>query len=120
MSSMFVFRRRKKLERQPVAPSVAIESMEPRRLLSVVLHPNDQVLSYAASNSNVQGYTPDQIRHAYGFDQISFASGASADGAGQTIAIIDAYNDPNIAGDLKVFDSQFGLADAPSLKVVNE
>ena len=29
-----------------------------------------------------------QIRHAYGFDQIE------GNGTGQTIAIVDAYNDP--------------------------
>ena len=33
-------------------------------------------------------------------------------GAGQTIAIVDAYNDPNIVADLKVFDAEFGLAAA--------
>ena len=32
---------------------------------------------------------------------------------------MDAYNDPNIAADLKTFDSKFGLATA-SLKVVNQ
>ena len=35
-------------------------------------------------------------------------------GAGQTIAIIDAYDDPNIVGDLHQFDLQFGLHDPPS------
>ena len=37
----------------------------------------------------------------------------------QTIAIVDAYNDPNIVSDLQVFDQQFGLS-AASLKVVNQ
>ena len=41
-------------------------------------------------------------------------------GAGQTIAIVDAYNDPNIVADLKVFDAEFGLAAPPSFKVVNQ
>jgi hypothetical protein len=49
------------------------------------------------------GYTPGQIRHAYGFDQIN------GDGTGQTIAIVDAYDDPNIFKDLDVFDSTFGI-----------
>ena len=40
------------------------------------------------------------------------------DGTGQTIAIIDAYDDPNIAGDLAAFDTQFGLTAPPSFTKV--
>src|SRR5580658_4709605 len=40
-------------------------------------------------------FNPSQIREAYGVDQISF-NGTAGDGSGQTIAIIDAYNDPDI------------------------
>lgn len=50
------------------------------------------------------GLFPKSVVHAYGFDQIS------NQGAGQIIAIVDAYDDPNIESDLGVFDSQFGLA----------
>jgi hypothetical protein len=71
-----------------------LEELEPRNLLSVL--------------------TPMQIRHAYGFDQISFSNGAKGDGTGQTIAIVDAYDDPNIGADLAHFDSTFGLPDPPS------
>ena len=48
-------------------------------------------------------FTPAQIRHAYGFDQIT------NQGAGQVIGIVDAYDDPNAESDLGVFDAQFGL-----------
>ena len=47
--------------------------------------------------------TPSQVRHAYGFDQIS------DQGAGQIIGIVDAYDDPNAEADLGVFDARFGL-----------
>ena len=40
-------------------------------------------------------------------------------GAGQTIAIVDAYNDPNINSDLAAFDKQFGLSAPPSFTVDN-
>ena len=43
----------------------------------------------------------------------------TGNGAGQTIAIVDAYNDPNIASDLATFDAKFGLP-AANLKVVGE
>jgi hypothetical protein len=65
----------------------------------------------SVTNANPVGYHPDQIRHAYGFDQINFtgASGQTVqgDGSGQTIAIVDAYDDPKIFSDLDVFDKTF-------------
>ena len=62
-------------------------------------------------------FTPAQIRHAYGVDQILFGS-VQGDGTGQTIAIIDAYHNPNAWADLQVFDQQFGLPDPPSFRQV--
>lgn len=65
------------------------------------------------TNPTPVGYEPSQIQTAYGFNQISFSNGAiKGDGSGQTIAIVDAYNDPNIQSDLSVFDKQFGLPTA--------
>src|SRR5439155_21811405 len=59
------------------------------------------------------GTTPTQIRHAYGFDQLSL------DGTGMTIAIVDAFDNPNVASDLHTFDVQFGLPD-PTFTKVNQ
>lgn len=50
------------------------------------------------------GGSPEQIRHACGFDQVSFGNGTAGNGAGATIAIVDAYDDPNTANDLHQFD----------------
>ncbi len=60
------------------------------------------------ASSTVVGLTPSQIRHAYGFDLLSCSSSNTC-GSGQTVAIVDAFNDPNIQSDLNTFDSQFGL-----------
>ncbi len=57
------------------------------------------------------GYTPAQIRHAYGIDQLSNT------GAGQTIAIIEAYGSPTINADLAAFDSEYGLSAPPNLTI---
>jgi subtilase family serine protease len=65
------------------------------------------------------GYTPSQIRHGYGFDQISLPGGKSGDGSGTTIAIVDAFDDPKIANDLHQFDLRFGLPD-PVFSKVNQ
>jgi hypothetical protein len=59
------------------------------------------------------------MRHAYGMDQVAFGS-VLGDGTGQTIAIIDAFDQPSLAGDLAAFDRQFGLPDPPSLTKINE
>jgi hypothetical protein len=50
------------------------------------------------------GYSPAQITHAYGIDIIP------QQGAGQVIAIVDAYDNPNAEADLGVFSSTFNLA----------
>jgi subtilase family serine protease len=56
-----------------------------------------------AAHANATGYTPDQIRHGYGFENVV------NQGKGQIIAIVDAFDDPNIEDDLRVFDKQFNL-----------
>jgi len=67
--------------------------------------------------------TPAEMRSAYGVNLIQFSSGGTnvaGNGAGQTIAIVDVYNDPDIVADLHTFDVTFGLPDPPSIKVVNQ
>jgi subtilase family serine protease len=55
------------------------------------------------SNPPSSAFVPSQIRHAYGFDQIA------NEGAGQTIGIVDAYDDANAEADLGVFSKKFSL-----------
>jgi subtilisin-like proprotein convertase family protein len=60
--------------------------------------------------SSPGGLSPVQIRHAYGIDQITFSGGAIVgDGAGQTVAIVTAYDTPTIGHDLQSFSTTFGL-----------
>jgi subtilase family serine protease len=59
-------------------------------------------------------YSPQQVRQAYGFDQVKLPGGVAADGSGQTIAIVDAFDDPSVVSDLHHFDQTFGLPDPPS------
>src|SRR4051794_20896780 len=49
------------------------------------------------------GLSPAQIKSAY-----NFTTSATA-GAGKTIAIVDAFDDPTAENDLNVFSTQFGL-----------
>jgi subtilase family serine protease len=55
----------------------------------------------ATATPSPSALTPTQIRSAYGLP--------STGGAGTTIAIVDAYDDPNVLNDLTVFSTQYGL-----------
>ena len=66
-------------------------------------------------------YNPTQMRTAYGVSSIpEFGGTVVANGAGETIALVDAYNDANIQKDLTTFDSDYGLPAPPSFKVVSQ
>jgi hypothetical protein len=104
---------RRDIRHRRTAPPPAPEGLESRALLSA-FHPTYAALGPNAGASSPAGYTPAQIRHAYGFDRIQFSRNGqtiAGDGAGQTLAIVDAFDDPSIAADLRVFDRQFGLPD---------
>jgi autotransporter-associated beta strand protein len=107
-------RRSKKGRRRHFRPSVRpqLEALETRVLLAGSVTPPGNAL------------TPIQIRHAYGIDRTAFQIGqggpTGADGGNQTIAIVDAYDDPTIFPDLQQFDKQFGLPDPPFFEKVNQ
>jgi RHS repeat-associated protein len=50
-------------------------------------------------------YTPAQIRSAYAINSLTL------DGTGQTVAIVDAYDNPAIYQSVDLFDQQMGLTD---------
>ncbi len=96
------------------------EGLETRSLLSnlPVAEPMYQLGSMASSSPISGAYSPSQIATAYAFNNLSF-NGVAGNGAGETIAIVDAYSDPNIQTDLNTFDTQFGLP-ATTITQVNE
>lgn len=55
----------------------------------------------AATTGPSGGLTPVDLTSVYGL---------SGTGSGQTVAIVDAYNDPRIDADLQTFDSRYDLA----------
>jgi subtilase family serine protease len=68
---------------------------------SVVVSPSIRMSGNA--QAGLVGLIPGQIRHAYGFDAIA------NQGAGQTIALIEAFGDPRIESDLATFNQAFNL-----------
>ena len=90
----------------------------------------DRMLLAGFSSPVGHGYTPAQITTAYGINAISLAvdhRSVIGNGAGQTIAIVDAGDDPSFVdstapnfqtSDLAMFDQHFGLPDPPSFTKV--
>jgi subtilase family serine protease len=67
-------------------------------------------------------FTPAQLQHAYGVDSTALDDGSGtyqipADGYGQTVAVVVAYDAPNVATDLSTFSSYYGLPAASFTKV---
>ncbi len=69
--------------------------------------------------TNPAGYHPADLQSAY-----NLATASANDGAGQTVAIVDAYNDPKAASDVATYRSTFGLPACTTstgcLRIVNQ
>ena len=55
------------------------------------------------------GLTPEDLARAYEYDP-------AASGSGQTVGIVDAFDDPAIEADLEAFDTKYGL---PACRTAN-
>ncbi|NEC90917.1 S53 family peptidase [Streptomyces sp. SID12501] len=58
-----------------------------------------------ATSATPTGYGPSDLQDAYGL-----TDAADSYGSGETIAIVDAYDDPNAASDLAAYRSYYGLS----------
>jgi hypothetical protein len=121
--------------RRPLWARPRLEELESRDLLSAI-RPDPGVLPAArivrpltSATPDGLGFTPAQLQHAYGFDNIVLGGGIVGDGSGQTIAIIDAFDNPRLVNstdptfaqsDLHQFDVGLGLPDPPSFVKVNQ
>ncbi len=69
----------------------------------------------AAGSGVVATYTPAQVRAAYGLPSLPAAGAvltpaqAAQFGAGQTIYVVGAHHNPNVAAELSAFNQKFGL-----------
>lgn len=76
-----------------------------------VMSPPVRVANVPQTPAKPTGLLPRQVRAAYGFNQIGNL------GAGVTIALVDAYDDPNIASDLAFYANYFGFTPCNFTKV---
>jgi subtilase family serine protease len=111
-------------QRVPAANrNLSTERLTPQRLRDAAQNPVGGMQwldapereSAQATGTPVVTYTPAQVRAAYGFPALPTATtgltaAQAADlGAGQTIYIIGAQHNPNIAAELAAFNQKFGL-----------
>ena len=61
------------------------------------------------------GYGPSQLQSAYNLTSVS-----ASNGAGRTIAVVDAFDDPTAAADLATYRSSAGLPVVPSFEKLNQ
>jgi subtilase family serine protease len=71
--------------------------------------------AFCRATIGVPCYSPQEIRHAYGVDQLV---NKGYDGAGETIVIFDSFGSPTIASDLASFDAGYGLPAPPSFTIL--
>ncbi len=67
------------------------------------------------ANATPAGYGPADLQSAY-----KLSSLAASNGAGRTVAIVDAYDDPTAAQDLATYRSTYGLPTVPSFRKVSQ
>jgi hypothetical protein len=101
-----------------------LESLESRRLLSLAnsTHVSPAITMYGPSGASPSVTDPTPPAGSLQPGQVAVAYGLYADpnsGAGVTLAIVDAYTEPNIGADLARFDAQYGLPN-PKLTVENQ
>jgi len=82
---------------------------------SRISKPKTRIALEQLERRDVPALSPAQITHAYGIDLVKPSDGTLR-GTGQTIAIVDAFDDPTILADLQHFDAQFGLPDPKFMK----
>ncbi len=113
------FEQRLMLSAVLATPSVALTSSKAPTF--VPYHPVNPALP-PPDNGNAAtptGFTPQQIESAYSANNITF-NGIAGNGAGQTIAIVDAYDYPTALTDLQAFDAYYNLPNPPSFQVLNQ
>jgi subtilase family serine protease len=96
----------------PVSARAVTKSQKAVCPSSSTMHCHAHVVTDASSGSPLaslsysDGLTPADLHDAYKLPAIPRGSFAFN---GQTIAIVDAYDNPNVAGDLRAYRQQFGL-----------
>ena len=94
---------------------LTVQALESARRVRALAVASGGAVTPAATGGAASTYSPAQIRAAYSLPTLPAAgtvltaSQAAQLGAGQTIYIVDAQHDPNVAAELAAFNQKFGL-----------
>jgi subtilase family serine protease len=109
-------------------PAAAADAVAPAAAVQLVPFAAGNVIKVAADKMsdppttaqceaeyNIACYQAFQLQRAYDLAPL-FSRGI--EGQGETIVIVDPFGSPSIASDLQTFDSQMGLPNPPSFRVI--
>jgi subtilase family serine protease len=85
-----------------LAAALPLTAQSPDLLKQIAHPPLQHVVTFAAATP---GYGPESLMVAYSFREVDVKD----QGRGQTIALVDAYDDPTAEADLATFSTNFGL-----------
>ena len=85
-------------------PSRGADARGPVAAGAITSGPEQQVSPALFGDGKEGGYSPEDLRSAYNLLSTSA-------GSGQTVAIVDAFDDPNAESDLKTYRAQYGIAE---------
>ena len=85
-------------------PSRGADASGPVAAGAITSGPEQQVSPALFGDGREGGYSPEDLRSAYNLPSTSA-------GSGQTVAIVDAFDDPNAESDLKTYRAQYGIAE---------
>ncbi|HTZ62731.1 MAG TPA: S8 family serine peptidase [Solirubrobacteraceae bacterium] len=83
-------------------PTSGVAARGPLAAGAITKGPEQQVSPALSGNGFGGGYSPENLRSAYNLPSTST-------GFRQTVAVVDAYDDPDAESDLKVYRSEYGL-----------
>jgi len=98
-------------------PAISGASIYISNITGLIVKPMDLTVVKSQPNmtSPMAGLSATQLRSVYGATSLL---NDGYNGSGYTIGILDLYGDPYIAGQLRYFDSQYGIPNPPNFSIV--
>lgn len=99
----------------PAVAAVRVVPFAPGHILAAGRMAQPPTTAECEADFGIACYQAFQLQRAYNLAPL-FSRGI--EGRGETIVIVDAFGSPSIASDLQTFDSQMGLPNPPSFRVI--
>ncbi len=83
-------------------PTAGTERRGPVRAGAITTGPEQEVSPALSGHGQGGGFSPEELRSVYDLP-------SEGNGAGQTVAVVDAYDDPHAEADLAVYRREYGI-----------